>query len=154
MRIRGYEDMRIWGYGERRIWGFQMAARYAANKQIHWKKSEAAFRGILDRVDCAAGRLVGFQSGKVIYWGAALYTSHHLVIHPIPVIAFLKKFEYFRMINHSASDRVTVEGFVQTMEKHGIEVTHTVSQQWLQPMLDCKRNFIAESFLRHPYMKS
>ena len=33
-----------------------MAARYAANKQIHWKKSEAAFRGILDRVDSVAGR--------------------------------------------------------------------------------------------------
>ena len=42
----------------------QMAARYAANKQIHWKKSEAAFRGILDRVDCAAGRLVRFQQAR------------------------------------------------------------------------------------------
>ena len=42
----------------------QMAARYAANKQIHWKKSEAAFRGILQRVDCAAGRLVSFQIGQ------------------------------------------------------------------------------------------
>ena len=29
----------------------------------------------------------------------------------------------------------------------------TVSQQWLQPMLDGKRNFISESFLRHTYMK-
>ena len=29
---------------------------------------------------------------------------------------------------------------------------YTVSQQWLQPKLDGKRNFIAESFLRRPYI--
>ena len=29
---------------------------------------------------------------------------------------------------------------------------HTVSQQWLQPKSDGKRNFFAESFLRHPYI--
>ena len=28
----------------------------------------------------------------------------------------------------------------------------TVSLQWLQPKLDCKRSFIAESFLRHSYI--
>ena len=49
------------------VW-LQMAARYAANKQIHWKKSEAAFRGILDRVDCSAGRLVHFVFVFVNIW--------------------------------------------------------------------------------------
>ena len=29
----------------------------------------------------------------------------------------------------------------------------TVSLQWLQPKLDCKRSFIAESFLRHSYIE-
>ena len=33
-----------------------------------------------------------------------------------------------------------------------IPIPYTVSQQWLQPMSDRKRNFIAESFLRHTYM--
>ena len=29
-----------------------MAARYAANKQINLKKSEAAFRELIERLDC------------------------------------------------------------------------------------------------------
>ena len=30
--------------------------------------------------------------------------------------------------------------------------SYTVSLQWLQPKLDGKRSFIADSFLRHPYI--
>ena len=30
--------------------------------------------------------------------------------------------------------------------------SYTVSQKWLQPKSDCKRNFFAEAFLRHPYI--
>ena len=59
-----------------------MAARYAANKQIHWKKSEAAFRGILDRVDSAAGRLV--KSEKLIF-DKVEYKIH---IHPMSILFF------------------------------------------------------------------
>ena len=36
----------------------QMAARYAANKQINLKKAEAAFREMIERLDCPEeGRL-------------------------------------------------------------------------------------------------
>ena len=83
-----------------------MAARYAANKQIHWKKSEAAFRGILDRVDSAAGRLV---------------KSEKLILDKVEYKIHI--FQSYGMNIPSSVDRVTVEGFVQTMEKHGIEVT-------------------------------
>ena len=31
---------------------FQMAARYAANKQINLKKMEASFREMIERLDC------------------------------------------------------------------------------------------------------
>ena len=34
------------------VLGLQMAARYAANKQINLKKSEAAFRELIERLDC------------------------------------------------------------------------------------------------------
>ena len=39
-----------------------MAARYAANKQINLKKSEAAFRELIERLDCPEeGRSHSFE---------------------------------------------------------------------------------------------
>ena len=41
---------------------FQMAARYAANKQINLKKMEASFREMIERLDCPEdGRSQSYQ---------------------------------------------------------------------------------------------
>ena len=50
---------------------FQMAARYAANKQINLKKMEASFREMIERLDCPEeGRSHQYQ---IINFGGTLH---------------------------------------------------------------------------------
>ena len=57
---------------------------------------------------------------------------------------------YMKIVDHSYEQALIMHDNIHIHVIMNIIVTPTL--KWLQPKLDGKRSFIAESFLRHPYI--